>query len=252
MIAAWWIIHPKVVPNFQSFLEATRFYREPHGRVHWLGLLSLLALVLTGALLLFRTWPKLLGWAAIVAFAIACAVAALAPVLWPSSWAPVLHARTRVLNAYIPPLLGLAFLLTLRNPPPRQRWRFAFLVVTILAAAQGVWHVLAAKQWADYLETFRAEVASREGLVSFEQSVLSHEFVDGHPMAAMNTSWTLPTLSILMSPGGRVQAMIRNKDPEHWQPFRPEHPEKLPDLSRYGITFDAYAAALKDKRSGMD
>lgn len=153
-----------------------------------------------------------------------------------------------MLNAYLPPLLGLAFLLVWRKPRPRQRWMYAFAIVTILAAAQGLWHVLAARRWADYLDTFRAEVATREGLVPFEESVLSREFVDGHLVAAMNTLWTMPTLSILMSPHGRVQAMIRNPDPEHWQPFRPEHPEVLPDLTRYGITFDAYETALKQQK----
>lgn len=248
VVAAWWIVHPKVPDNFQSFLEATRFYREPGGPVHWLGLLSLLALGLIGASLLIRGWPALLSWVVIVVFAVACGVAALAPVLWPSSFAPVLHSRARVLNAYLPPLLGLAFLLAWRKPRPRQRWMYAFAIVTILAAAQGLWHVLAARRWADYLDTFRAEVATREGLVPFEESVLSREFVDGHLVAAMNTLWTMPTLSILMSPHGRVQAMIRNPDPEHWQPFRPEHPEVLPDLTRYGITFDAYETALKQQK----
>jgi hypothetical protein len=245
LIAAWWIVHPKVVNNFHGFLEATRFYRDSQGHVHWLGLLSLLSLVLVGASFLFRSWPKLFGSVAIVAFAIMCGIAALAPVLWPSSLSPVLHARARVLNAYIPPLLGVAFLLALRNPPSYQRWKYAFLVVAILAAAQGVWHVLAAQRWAAYLNTFRAEVATREGLVPFEQSVLSHELVNGYPVAALTSRWTMPTMSIMMSPGGRVQAMIQNPDPESWQPFRPEHPEKLPDLRRYGITYDAYALALK-------
>src|SRR6185295_15353915 len=94
-------------------------------------------------------------------------------------------------------------------------------------------------------DTFRREVATHEGLVPFEQSVLSQRFVGGRPVSVMNTTWNMPAMSIILAPHGRVQAMIRNPDPEKWQPFRPEHPEKLPDFSRYGITFEAYAAALK-------
>jgi hypothetical protein len=244
VIGAWFIIHPRAVPNFQSFLEATRFYRDGGGNIHWLGLLSLLAVVLVAASVV-RRWPRGSGLVVLVFFAVACGVAALAPALWPSSFAPDLHKRARILNAYVPPLLGLGFLVARRKPLPAERWKYALALATILASAQVIWHAIGAKYFADYLDTFRREVATREGLVPFEQSVLSQKFVAGRPVAAMNTLWTMPPVSILLSPHGRVQAMVRNPDPEHWQAFRPEHPEKLPDLSRYGITFDAYTAALE-------
>jgi hypothetical protein len=247
VIAAWFIIHPRAAPNFQSFLQATRFYLDRGGNVHWLGLLSLLALVVVAGSLAARRWPTSIGRVILVVFAVACGVAALAPALWPSSFAPDLHPRARILNAYLPPLLGLGFLLACRKSLSAERLRYAFAVVAILASAQLVWHAIGAKYYADYLDTFRREVATREGLVPFEQSVLSQNFVAGRPVAAMNITWTMPAMSVLLAPHGRVQAMIRNPDPEKWQPFRPEHPEKLPDLSRYGITFDAYAAALKHR-----
>jgi hypothetical protein len=244
-IAARSIINPRDERNLQLFLDSTQFYRDAQGHLHWLGILSFAALGVIAAALLVRRWPALVGRAIIVAFVVGCAVAAIAPALWPSSFAPILHSRARVLNAYLPPLPGVAFLVAWRRPPPMRRWKYAFIVVAVLAAAQLTWHALATRIWANYLDVFRAEVASQRGLVPYEASVLSREYVDGHPVAVMNTSWTMPTMSILMSPGGRVQAMIRSPLPQEWQPFYPERIDRLPDLSRYGITFDEYIAAVR-------
>jgi hypothetical protein len=244
-IAARSILHPRDERNLQLFLDSTRFYREAQGNFHWLGILSFVALVVIAGSLLLRKWPAVVGWGVIVAFAVGCAVAAVAPALWPSSFAPILHSRARVLNAYLAPLLGVAFLLAWRRPPPLRRWRYAFIIVTVLATAQLTWHALATRMWANYLDIYRAEVASRAGLVPYEASVLSREYVDSHPVAVMNTTWTMPTMSILMSPGGGVRAMIRSPRPQEWQPFYPESIEGLPDLSRYGIRFDEYVAAVR-------
>ena len=243
-IAARSIIYPRDERNLQSFLDATHFYREAQGNFHWLGILSFVALVVIAGSLLLRRWPTVVGRAIIVAFVVGCVLAAVAPAIWPSSFTPVLHSRARVLNAYLAPLLGVAFLVAWRRPPPLQRWRFGFIVVAVLAAAQLAWHALATRIWVNYLDIYRAEVASREGLVPYEASVLSRESVGGHPVAAMNRTWTMPTMSILMSPGGRVRAMIRSPRPQEWQPFYPERIDRLPNLSRYGITFDAYIAAV--------
>ena len=244
-IAARSILNPRDERNLQLFLDSTRFYRDAQGHLHWLGILSFVALVVIAGSLLLRRWPAVVSRAIIVPFAVACAVAAIAPALWPSSVAPILHSRARVLNAYLPPLLGVVYLLAWRRPPPLQRWRYGFIIVAVLAAAQLTWHALAARMWANYLDIYRAEVASRVGLVPYEASVLSRESVGGHPVAVMNTTWTMPTMSILMSPGGRVRAMIRSPLPQEWQPFYPERIERLPDLSRYGITFDEYIAAVR-------
>ena len=59
--AAWWIIHPRDEANFRSFLRATRFYQDGLGHVHWLGIVSVVGLLLIAAALLFRKWPEQCG-----------------------------------------------------------------------------------------------------------------------------------------------------------------------------------------------
>ena len=240
-VAAWWIWHPRNETNFRSFLRATRFYQDGLGHVHWLGILSFVGLALIAAALLFRKWPSILGWVLVAAFAVACAFAAVGPAMWPSSFAPMLHAQARVLNAYLAPLLGIGYLLAWRRPMRPERLRHAFAIVTILAAAQLMWHAVAARRWTEYLDAFRAEVATRRGIVPHQETVLVRERYN-----LIFTTWTAPVMSILMAPGGRVQAMIQSPHPTEWQPVYPEKIESLPDLSRYGITFDEYISAVKN------
>ena len=119
--------------------------------------------------------------------------------------------------------------------------------MALLALAQLGWHAQAARYWAGYLDVFRREVATRHGLVPFDQSVLSRPEVGGRPLAAMNWGWTMPLMSVLLAPGGNVRSIVENPQRDHWQPFPPGDPDSLPDLSRVGIRFDAYRAALGER-----
>lgn len=243
VIGAWWIMQPRDERNLRLFLQATGFYQDGLGHVHWLGILSFVGLLLIAAALLVRRWPRIAGWTLIAAFAVVCAFAAVAPAIWSSSFAPKLHVRARVLNAYLAPLLGMAYLLAWRRPMRPERLRHAFAIVTILAGAQLVWHAGAARRWTQYLDAFRAEVAMRRGIVPHRETVLAQE-----PYNMIFTTWALPVMSILMSPGRRVQAMIQSPYPTEWQPVYPERIESLPDLSRYGFTFDEYKSAVETER----
>jgi hypothetical protein len=242
-LAAHEIAYPREPGNLASFVESLRFYRDHRGHWHRLGLMSLAGLALVAIALLTdaasRSWPVVLA-----AFALACGAAALAPLAQATSVAPLLHYRARVLNAYLPPLLAAVFLLVLRREPTARGWRYAFVAVAILAVSQAAWHALATREWSNYLALFRHEVAARRGLIAYRDSLLSHDSEDGRPVATMNWAWTMPTMSVLLAPGGDVRALVANERDQSWEPFDPADPEELPDLSRFGIRFDAYRAAL--------
>lgn len=247
-VAAYWIVNPRSAGNRGSFVEASLFFfRDHEGHVHALALLSLAAIALVAAALLVRApgpgarRARRLVFAAFVA---ACALAAVAPLLRPMSVAPLLHYRARVLNAYLPPLLAVLFVLAMRRPPRAESWRSALAVVTVLAVAQLAWHTLAARVWAGYLDAFRREVTTHRGLVPFDRSALARAEEHGRPIATLNWGWTMPIMSVLLAPGGRVRAMVDNPEGASWVPFSPAIADSLPDLSRYGIRFDEYRAAL--------
>ena len=118
-----------------------------------------------------------------------------------------------------------------------------------VAASQLTWHLLAARDWMNYLDVFRSEVAHHEGFIPYKESALSQLEVNGKPIASMSRAWTLPVMSILMSPNHKVQAIVVNKLPGDYQPMDPARPDLFPDLSRYGIHYDRYAAALARQRT---
>jgi hypothetical protein len=180
----------------------------------------------------------------VLLFGGACTVAALAPVALPMLITPTLHYRARVLNAYLPPVVAMLFLLTLARPPAASAWRFGLTIAAFLGSAQATWHVVAAREWNHYLAVFRSEVRERQGLVPYPESRLSRDSEEGHPIAGMNWNWTMPTMSILMAADGNVRSIVENPTHVPWQPFVADHPATLPDLSAYGVRFDEYLRHL--------
>jgi hypothetical protein len=239
-VAAYWIINPREPENYESFVNSLRFYSDGVGHVHFLGLLSCAALALVGWALRRNMPATRTRRALVLLFSGACMLAALAPVALPTLIAPTLHHRARVLNAYLPLLVALLFLLTLARPPQASAWRFGLTIAAILGSAQATWHVVAAREWNHYLSVFRREVRERQGLVPYSESRLSRESEEGHPIAGMNWNWTMPTMSILMTVDGNVRSMVDNPTAGPWQPFVPDDPATLPDLSMYGVRFDEY------------
>jgi len=240
-IAAWYTIHPQIPENLASFINAWSFFRDGTGHLHLLGILSLVAI----SLIVTSVFVPEVVTGGRYCIAIACVAAALSPIVSSISIAPILNARARVLNAYIPPLLALVAIYVVKHPLSRAQMRFSYSVIAVLAVSQLVWNSLAAREWVNYLDVFGAEMSHREGLVPYGQSILSHAEVNGRPIAVMNRSWTMPMMSILMSPRGNVQAIIVDWQDNDFKPLDPFHPESLPNLSRYGIRYDRYAAALR-------
>jgi len=239
-----WTIHPNIPENFENFKRSIHFFSDGQGHWHLPALLSITAIVLVACVLLFRNWNSLASSATLVLFALSAVVVSASLALWPDLFAPVLDARARTLNAFLPPVVGLLFLFIVRSAPSRRQVRYSLAVVMLLAIAQSGWLVTAAREWVAYLDIFRAEVSVQSGLVPFDKSALALTHKNGHPVAALNSDWNLPVMSILLSPGGNVKAMIENQDPYRWQPFDPTDSEHFKDLSAYGIHYDEYRAAL--------
>jgi hypothetical protein len=247
-IAAGGVLRPTNAANYQSFLSSILQYSiDDAGHVHTMALLTLSGIVLAAALPTFAKHPRMTA-GALVAFAAVSACVAVAPIVDPESISLELHYRARVLNAVIPPLLGIGFLLTYWRGRHHPSGR-ALTVAVILSLAQLCWHSAAAREWTFYVEAFRNTVATRDGFVPFHESVVSKSLAGGHPFRAMTWHWTMPTMSVLLAPPGGVRAIIGNPIPQPWQPFDPLVPDTYPDLSRYHIDFRAYRAALEQEAS---
>ena len=130
--------------------------------------------------------------------------------------------------------------------PSRDQWRRAFILLTLLAVSQTLWNGAVAAQWTEYLALFRRELSAHNGLIRYEASLLSRETVDGRPVSAFNWGWTMPTMSLLLAPGGRVRTILRNpREWEGWEPFDPTYVATFPKLERYGILYDGYQTGTR-------
>jgi hypothetical protein len=136
----------------------------------------------------------------------------------------------------------------------KHRGWLALMLITIgagsiVAALVPLYDPMSVAPLLHYRARILNEVATREGLVPFDESRLSSPSIDGRPIGTMNWDWTMPTVSVLLAPEGDVRALIDNPPKGYWQPFSPSDREQLPNLARYGIHFDHYLAAIG--RSGL-
>jgi hypothetical protein len=174
-------------------------------------------------------------------FLLAAVVFALQPFLFPETIAPARHMAARVLTT-----LPLAVLILLASLVARGRIKLrqrhldrALTYLLAVIVAQSVWHFGATQLWNEYLQSFRTALERHQGFVSHR--VVAHEL---RYTSLFHWGWTEPTLSILLSPGGRVQAIFGNPA-LRWQPFDPTDPERLPRLEGHGVDYSAYLAALR-------
>jgi hypothetical protein len=243
-VAVYFILNPRIPGNYDSFVESLRFYRDDQGHWHWLGAVSAGTVVLMMVSLL-RPFPVRTRAAFLAIVIGAAAAAALLPLFEPMSVAPYLHYRARVVNVYLPPVLGVVFLTCAMSASRARNWSLTFAVAATLSLAQLCWHAAALREWRHYLDVFRIEVTTHRGLVPFGESALAKEAVSGRPIAAMNWDWIMPTMSILLAPDGNVRAIVDNPPYEGWLPFDQHDATQLPDLSRYGVRYGDYLAALE-------
>lgn len=215
--------------------------------LHHGALLSIFALLAIALLLVpFRATqgPGIAGWT-VSLYGLACLAVLLTLVAFPVRLEVPLHYRARVLQLVLPPLFAVALfgIAHWKWSVPAPRLRAAFAVVLALALFQNGWHVLATHQWSGYLDVFRVELAANSGYLRIQDSALSERRRGRQVIEKMNWGWTLPSTSIVLAPEGRVRTIVG--DPGRDRPYDPREPGSLPDLSRYGVDYSGYVAALR-------
>ena len=213
--------------------------------LHFAGILSIIGLALViSALIAPPPFVRLIRYL-IVGFAIGSGVLLVLLALFPAMMEIGLHYKARVLNAIIPALLGIGLLAMRARSVDLSRWSVqAFMVTLVLGVFQCGWHVIATNQWARYQSLFREELRGKSGYVRFEDSLLAERRIGRQSISGMNWPWTTPLMSIVLVPDGDVRSIIANPQPVQWEPFDPEDPAELPNLSEYGINYTEYLDVL--------
>ena len=140
--------------------------------------------------------------------------------------------------------LALLALASLRWPALTARWATApsLAIVLMLGLAGAAWNVAAARDWDRYATAFRAVLARHDGLIPWETAIGELSRDDAVMFKRLDWVWTTPGLSIVLSPGGRVHAIIDNNPDHGWIPFDPADTAQLPTSPLFST--EEYRAAL--------
>jgi hypothetical protein len=222
---------------------AMRFVAAPLEGVNVPMVLGMLALVLLAALLgmegrAAKTWWHRVSWFLIVAFGAICLGAVAATTMTAYFFAPHLQFYARNYSAVLS--LPLAGILLAYGARPKTRFLATrptiVALLTCLALGQFGWHVVALGRWTDFLDHFRSVLTSHRGIVTLREA----EESGLRPIAFL---WAYPSLSIVLSPGGKVASMISPSEYGRYRPFDPANPQALPRSKLFDTS--SYRDALR-------
>lgn len=155
----------------------------------------------------------------------------------------------RVLNLLVPfaATLLLIAILSGRIKPDRTAIGLAAILVGALGLGQAYWTFGYQARWQGMTATLRYELFLHNGPIPYSNSILSRDQLGTLHFSKLHGVWPLMPLSIYESDHGQVQSLVL-PPPGSYLPFDPLSPASLPDLSRYGVRYDAYIQALASHR----
>jgi len=184
----------------------------------------------------------------IAGFGVLAALLVAATAVSDALLAPAIQFAARGLGAVLSLPLAALLLLSLRSSGWAEAWARPAVVpiVLVLAIGQLGWQALGIWYWSRYVADVRAVLSTHRGLVSWPQAVASLPPDRARLLWRFSWYWTNPSLSLVLSPHGKVDALIDNPVAVGWQPFDPANPNELPA----GPSFDTggYRAALAEAR----
>ena len=257
-IAIWFIVvaarqigftlYPRDALNRGLFIEAMvkcKFVATKQG-INAPTLLGLAAAaLLPGLLLIQRTATQA---AALAGFALVAIATALGPLWCDFLFWPTLQFEARYYNAFLSVPLAAGFMLSNQRPAWCALWAKMPLLslLLLLAAGQFGWQVNGTYSWSRWLDAWQTVLRGHRGLVPW--SAAQPELAVGLPPTADDPTekwvafgWAFPSLSLLLAPDGKVQALI-GAPSVPWQPFDPADPATLPRSPL--LDTSAYRAAL--------
>jgi len=219
------------------------------------GLLALLVILVIAGVALAGQSPqrtKLVKfqWSLVVGFAVVSFSMVAVTVISEKFITPWMQFAARNHSALISFPLALWAIFSTLYPSTTLPWKNQQIIsiTYILAVTILLWHVAATHRWAVYLADFRSIQATGHGQLSWKESCEILPDSRRSNFKNMSWPWTNPSMSILLSPQGRVTTVIANPDRGGaWVPFDPTNPQALP-RSRffdYGPYLKTIAAANK-------
>jgi len=228
--------------NRDSYVAgALRLLHQPPWTVGYSALLAAVTLV---ALFSRRLVAWLRAWPARCLIGAGLLAWGLWPFLAPDLLRPFDPYHARVLNLAVPLALLPVALLAARHPGWfSARLHLLRVGVLCLLLAQSLWHLGTTLQWHGYVGVLRGALANLEGPLLVDGTPLAGPLL-GPQSLRFETSWSLPRLTLLLAPEGRVRGLLYSRR-GYFHPYDPPLADTLPDLSRYGFDFTPYLEALR-------
>lgn len=210
-----------------------------------LGVISLVLVALLALLGLRRKHPPdRFGWCLVAGFGLAAAgaLAWLAATGRMLDMQPQFSSRNHCLIFSLP--LALVALCSYGRP----KWvrasvlRHAAALCAVMAVSSAIWQFHGVREWSRSLAVFRSSLAEGTGFIAWESVLANAPPARRNAMRAMFHPWVIPSMSVILSPRGKVTAIIGRREPLSWQPFDPTIPANLPKSRFWDMT--AYRAAL--------
>ncbi|MCF8055240.1 MAG: hypothetical protein K9K37_01200 [Desulfocapsa sp.] len=169
-------------------------------------------------------------------FALSCFAMLIFTVVDAGFYGVVTQFAARANSTLVSFPLSLLVLVTIWKPALILFWinRNIFTLVALFAAGVLLMHAVGIYQWSRYIRTFDSLVNNRVGIVSqielknllSKQSYLNFK--------KMSWSWTLPTISFLLSDNREVKSIVLSPK-GGWQPFDPCNIRSLPKTDLFDI-----------------
>ena len=160
---------------------------------------------------------------------------AILPFLFPiiSPWS---HYNVRVLTFIIPVIIGCIY------GSSHQKWFFEFndiqkMLLAIFTISTMSYHLQVGFQWARYLDHFEDDISMGPSFTSYRMSSLEYS-VDPE-LNQYNTSWAMPTMSVVLGAlrFKEIRGIILNEESIQWEPFNPRNVESRSyKLKRFGVS----------------
>ncbi len=243
LFAVMAIMFPRDVANRQGFLKSMLFVLHND---HIGARVSCVVLVLCALIVLVPERYRIVlnGF---VGIAVLCSLAIpLRIVLHPETTHFGTHVIARTMNASVPLVLTAAYLALHFHflQVGTAKYQRLFVIAAVLGISQSGWSMVASTQWSNMLTVLRVELQTHSGPVPFDDTLLSQVVVNGQPIRNLHADWPLMSLSILYSDRRTVQTILL-PPVGSFEPFDPNSAATLPNLKRFGFSYDPYLAALR-------
>lgn len=240
-VAVHSVLHPIYPANQASFLVSIQsILRNPQVLFTTASLVLLCLQLLWNNDCLYKRSIPFLG--------ITCLLLSLTPHLFPSLMPPWHHYGARSYVVYVIPVFGLLvfYLMRYKKNITSIQWKRAWYVCLVLVMMQLGCHISMSFQWQGFRTVFSEELVTHEGLVKFEDTLMSKKRIGHQLLGPFVWGWTNPTLSIVWSPNHDVTTIIANPiDPTRsWEPIKVTDFNTFPKLVDYGFSYEKYKEKL--------